>query len=166
MLRTLLAVHCRRICFIVWVRCAGVYVFGALGSNSCPAGSVRIATEAACRTAASATQLTYSATESDSSFPVGCYHYFDFGSYVNFNTHSNGGGDRHSRPLCSPESSAGTTPGRGVAWRCRCPASGLHRCTLRSAAPTNMGDTIAPMTGSPTVVGNAFTASMRSALSR
>ncbi len=34
--------------------CAGAYVAGAAGSNECPPGSVRIETEAACRTAAAA----------------------------------------------------------------------------------------------------------------
>ncbi len=34
--------------------CAGAYVSGAEGSNVCPAGSARIETEAACRTAVAA----------------------------------------------------------------------------------------------------------------
>jgi hypothetical protein len=34
--------------------CAGAYMVGVAGNNTCPAGSVRIETEAACRTAAAA----------------------------------------------------------------------------------------------------------------
>jgi hypothetical protein len=68
---------CRRriTLFTAWARCAGAYVFGAVGSNSCPAGSDRISTAAACRAAASATMLIYASASSTSSYPAGCYRW-------------------------------------------------------------------------------------------
>ncbi len=55
--------------------CAGAYVSGAAGSNACPAGSVRIETEAACRTAAAAAGKVVlpSFLQNDPDYPKGCY---------------------------------------------------------------------------------------------
>jgi hypothetical protein len=54
--------------------CAGAYMVGFAGSNACPAGSVRIETEAACRTAAAATGKTASTSfvVTSSLAPSGC----------------------------------------------------------------------------------------------
>ncbi len=54
--------------------CADVYVSGADGSNECPAGSVRIEAEAACRTAAAAAGKTFDAVLTADYFPRGCYY--------------------------------------------------------------------------------------------
>jgi hypothetical protein len=55
--------------------CAGAYVLGALYSNECPAGSVRITTEAACRTAVAAAgkRIDSSFVVTDSGYPRGCF---------------------------------------------------------------------------------------------
>ena len=55
---------------------AGLYVAGAAFSNECPAASVRIVTEAACRAAASAARLTLGSpfVGSWSYWPKGCYY--------------------------------------------------------------------------------------------
>jgi hypothetical protein len=72
--------------------CAGAFVSGAAGSNACPAGSVRIEAEDACRTAAafagkyvgSPFVVTYSIS------PRGCY--YDSSNVAYFNTHAVGAG--------------------------------------------------------------------------
>jgi hypothetical protein len=145
--------------FTAWARCAGAHVFGALGSNSCPAGSDRISTAAACRAAASATTLTYASASSYSSFPAGCYRWTSDGQ-VYFNRHITGGSDASSQPLCSPAGSAGTPLPLDVATvRRRVSIGAFAAAAPTSAAPTNIGDTRAPMTalpsGTPTGLLNA-----------
>ncbi len=66
---------------------------GAAGSNACPAGSVRIETEAACRTAVAAAGKTVPSSgfvETDPFYPRGCYH--TTGNYAFLNTHTVGAG--------------------------------------------------------------------------
>ena len=89
--------------------CAG-YVYGAVGSNDCPSGSVRITTEAACRTAATAEGKTVGSFFVDNvSFrPRGCY-LTTFPGDANFNTHGDGGGGSGSLLLCAV-GTAGATP--------------------------------------------------------
>jgi hypothetical protein len=55
--------------------CAGAYVSGRINSNECPSGSVRIETEAACRTAAAAAgkRIDSSFVVTDSGYPRGCF---------------------------------------------------------------------------------------------
>jgi hypothetical protein len=73
---------------------------GASGSNACPAGSVRIATEAACRTAATAAGKTFRYAETNAYYPRGCF--YDTGSNVLvFNTHAVGTGNSYAQPLCA-----------------------------------------------------------------
>jgi hypothetical protein len=96
-------------------RSAGAYVSGAAGSNACPTGSVRIMTEAACRTAAAAAGKTpgsssYPFVETYSNTPRGCY--YSTSNYAYFNTHTSGAGDS-ARLLC-----AATTTGAPLAHRC------------------------------------------------
>jgi hypothetical protein len=83
--------------------CAGAYVAGAAGSNECPAGSVRIETEAACRTAAATAGKTVSSyppfVETRSNYPRGCY-YQDVGNQATFNNHVVGNGDSSAKLLC------------------------------------------------------------------
>jgi hypothetical protein len=73
--------------------CAGAYVSGAAGSNACPAGSVRIETEAACRTAAAAAGKTVGSpfVETLSTYPRGCY-YITGTNEAFFNAHAVGAG--------------------------------------------------------------------------
>ncbi len=83
--------------------CAGAYVSGAAGSNACPAGSARIETEAACRTAVTAagkTPSTLGFVRTDPASPRGCY-YTTFGNYAFFNTHAVGAGWFDEQLLCA-----------------------------------------------------------------
>jgi hypothetical protein len=82
--------------------CAGAYVSGAAGSNECPAGSVRIEAEAACRAAVAAAGKTPSSTfvETDPDYPRGCY-YDTVTNIAYFNTHAVGAGSLWSRLLCA-----------------------------------------------------------------
>ncbi len=75
---------------------------GAAGSNECPAGSVRIETEAACRTAADAAGKTpsylyfvWSTTYS----PRGCY--YNTYNMAYFNSHAGGAGASGDQLLCA-----------------------------------------------------------------
>jgi hypothetical protein len=80
--------------------CAGAYVSGDLGSNACPAGSVRIETEAACRTAAAAAGKTPSTLVTNSARPRGCY-YNTGSNYAWFNAHAVGAGSSGYQLLCA-----------------------------------------------------------------
>ncbi len=84
--------------------CAGAYVSGASGSNECPAGSARIETEAACRTAAAAAGKTpnfFGFVETSAYSPRGCY-YTTGGNYAYFNAHAVGaGGYSGAQLLCA-----------------------------------------------------------------
>ncbi len=84
------------------VRCgrAGAYVSGAAGSNACPAGSARIETEAACRTAAAAAGKTFRFVWTVSTYPRGCY-YVTINDYAFFNAHAVGAGDSGYQLLCA-----------------------------------------------------------------
>jgi hypothetical protein len=66
--------------------CAGAYVSGAAGSNACPAGSVWIETEPACRTAAAAEGKTAASpfVMTSPMTPRGC-HYITVNNYAFFN---------------------------------------------------------------------------------
>jgi hypothetical protein len=80
--------------------CAGAYVSGAAGSNACPAGSARIQTEAACRTAAAAAGETFRYAETNANYPRGCYSTTGSNVLV-FNDHAVGAGDPYAQPLCA-----------------------------------------------------------------
>ncbi len=91
--------------------CAGAYVAGAAGSNACPAGSVRIEAEDACRTAAAAAGKTPSTSsvepfvETDPEFPRGCYYAGNNNAY--FNTHAVGAGSSVAQLLCAALATTG-----------------------------------------------------------
>jgi hypothetical protein len=68
-------------------------------TGSCPAGSARIATAAACQTAASATRLSFGSSASDSNYPAGYYRWIGDG-LAYFNQHTAGGGEADGQPLC------------------------------------------------------------------
>ncbi len=76
-------------------------MFGASGSNECPAGSARIVTEAACRTAAAATGKAPSSwfVETFATTPRGCY--YDTTNTAWFNTHAVGDGWSDVQLLCA-----------------------------------------------------------------
>ncbi len=121
--------------------CAGAYVSGAAGSNTCPMGSVRIETEAACRIAALAAGKTFSSVVTYSYYPRGCsYTTSSFtSSTVSFNDHAVGAGSASYQPICAalcdgctagacpmPHEPAPATRGmlggsRGNVWCKRCP---------------------------------------------
>ncbi len=88
--------------------CAGVYVSGAAGRNECPAGSVRIETEAACRTAVTATGKTADSpfVDIDPDYPRGCY-YDSSNNYAYLNPHAVGAGDSGYRLLCAALATTG-----------------------------------------------------------
>ncbi len=81
--------------------CAG-YVSGVAGRNECPAGSARIATEAACRTAAAAAgkSVGWDFVGTYSREPRGCYDSY-FSNTAYFNTHAVGAGHSHFQLLCA-----------------------------------------------------------------
>ncbi len=83
--------------------CAGAYVSGATGSNACPAGSARIETEAACRTAAAAAGKTAGSpfVGTRSTCPRGCYYDPSLFNYAYFNTHAVGAGYSGAQLLCA-----------------------------------------------------------------
>ena len=91
--------------------CAGAYVSGAAGSNECPAGSVRIETEAACRTAAAAAGKDVDPSFFAGTFPNaprGCYYVTCINSAY-FNPHAVGAGDINAQLLCAT-ATAGALP--------------------------------------------------------
>ncbi len=73
---------------------------GDRGSNACPAGSVRIETEAACRTAAAAAGKTpwSDFVDTETNFPRGCYYGT---TYAYFNAHAVGAGSSGAQLLCA-----------------------------------------------------------------
>ncbi len=85
--------------------CAGAYVPGAEGSNECPAGSVRIEAEAACRTAAIAAGMTFRYVETESTRPRGCYFRTENHNAI-VNTHAVGAGYSTALLICANERGA------------------------------------------------------------
>ncbi len=86
--------------------CAGGYVSSAAGSNECPASSVRIETEAACRTAATAAGKRVGFyeesdfVETEAAWPRGCY-YVTSTNVAFFNTHAIGAESPTAQLLCA-----------------------------------------------------------------
>jgi hypothetical protein len=100
--------------------CAGAYVFGAAGSNECPAGTVRIEAEAACRTAAAAAGKTIPGltfVETDAAFPRGCY-YETSSNNAFLNTHAVGAG-YSAQLLCAALVTTGAPPPHAADARAR-----------------------------------------------
>jgi hypothetical protein len=113
--------------------CAGVYVYGAAGSNECPAGSVRIETEAACRTAVAAAGMTANLdfVETDSDYPRGCYYYYRSYAAIGssngpyFNAHPVGAGNDDTQLLCAADTMGAPPPQR-------------RRCAQRVSPPARV----------------------------
>ena len=81
--------------------CAGAYVSGASGSNECPAGSVRIETEAACDNAAAAVGKEFGFAVTYPNFPRGCIYSMKQPDVVMFNTDAVGAGRSGIQLLCA-----------------------------------------------------------------
>ncbi len=83
---------------------------GAAGSNECPAGSLRIEAEAACRTAAAAAGKTAGSpfVRTLGSYPRGCYYI----TYAYFNAHAFGAGHSDAQPLCAAVTTGARVPDR------------------------------------------------------
>ncbi len=91
--------------------CAGAYVSGAAGSNACPAGSVRIETEAACSTAVAALGKTFRTVETWSDEPRGCIYDINFDEAY-FNAHAVGAGTSNRQLLCAAATAGARVPNR------------------------------------------------------
>jgi hypothetical protein len=89
--------------------CAGAYVSGADGSNECPAGSVRIEAEAACRTAAASAGKPFAAVGTYATYPRGCY-IWTTNNKAYFNPHAVGAGEASSQLLCALATTTGAPP--------------------------------------------------------
>ncbi len=103
--------------------CAGAYVSGAAGSNACPAGSARIETEAACRTAVTAAGKRTGSpfVWTTSTCPRGCFYLTGSNNYAFFNTHAVGAGNSGYQLLCAALTGAplhAPTRPRACAARC------------------------------------------------
>ncbi len=91
---------------------SGVYVLGAINTNSCPVASEQITSEAQCLLATAALSLVAASPMASSyaTYPKGCYLY-SYGStrVVYFNPHPTGAArsDSTSTPICGPAPSAG-----------------------------------------------------------
>jgi hypothetical protein len=98
----------------VLLSCAGAYVSGADGSNECPAGSVRIETEAACRTAVTGLGKAPGSSSNDfvqslPSYPRGCY-YDRRDRFAYFNPHAAGAGIFGFQLLCASVTTGAPPP--------------------------------------------------------
>jgi hypothetical protein len=87
----------------IWAACAGAYVLGASNTNSCPSGSSKIGTAAACASAAAATVgLTYVGSATNLNSPSGCFHNIANPPFVVvFNDAVPGAADKFVQPLCA-----------------------------------------------------------------
>jgi hypothetical protein len=118
--------------------CAGAYVSGDSGSNACPAGSVRIEAEAACRTAAAAAGKTagsseYPFVETRSDFPRGCY-YVTSTNTAYFNNDAVGAGRSSSQLLCAALATTGAPLKRRRRTDARSACTGARACRHRACA--------------------------------
>ena len=81
------------------VRVRAAYMFGADGSNGCPANSAKITDMPMCQdAAASILGVTSVTTETDGRYPSGCY---SLSGSVYLNAHATGAGSSGSTPLCA-----------------------------------------------------------------
>ncbi len=131
--------------------CAGAYVLGVAGSNECPAGTVRIETEAECRIAAAARGLKLwgvwmymcdgcannwqsdpaaaNILQNDVNWLRGCY-LVTFYDRVLFNTHAVGKGQPQGTLLCFDASATYGAPQRRCARTRVC--TGACVCRVRT----------------------------------
>ena len=81
--------------------CAAGYAWGADGSNRCPTSYYAIVNAAACETAATAAGKAYIGSETDPSYPSGCYFYQGDNAGCYFNADAVGAGAPGTQLLCS-----------------------------------------------------------------
>jgi hypothetical protein len=116
--------------------CAGAYVSGAAGSNECPAGSVRIETEAACHTAAAAAGKNVPIVETWTDYPRGCFHETR-SNVAYFNTLVVGAGNPNAQLLCAALATAGAPLKRRRRTDARSACTGARACRHRGCAARN-----------------------------
>jgi hypothetical protein len=98
------------------LHCAGGFLWGNAGSNECPTDATQIVDEAACRSAAIATEKPYAGVSTIMNQPKGCY--LDVSaSIVYLNAHSIGAGNAWTLLLCAAcpgctSAPTGTPPSR------------------------------------------------------
>ena len=115
-------------------RCrAGAYVSGADGSNACPAGSTRIANQAACRTAAAAAGKTVGSVFAGTyvNYPPGCY-YSTSSNTAYFNRHAVGAEVSDYQVLCTALVTTGAPPPHRCVRVCA-PAWSAAQCVFSDA---------------------------------
>ncbi len=112
--------------------CAGAYVSGAVGSNACPAGSVRIEAEAACRTAAAAAGMIVgnAFVETTSARPRGCYYWTD-NNYAYLNNDAAGAGFSRRQLLCAIINGAPFAPFAPMRARAPARVCAARRCVRK-----------------------------------
>jgi hypothetical protein len=117
----------------VVLSCAGAYVSGAAGSNECPAGSTRIANQAACRTAATAAGKLVGSpfVETDPAYPRGCYYSISDNTAY-FNRDAVGAGVSDYQVLCAALVTTGAPPPHQCVRVCA-PACSAAQCVLTDA---------------------------------
>ena len=81
---------------------AGAYAYGVVGSNDCPANSVRLVTDAACASAAAAAKRNYLGMVTNSAAPRGCLVV----TSAFLNDHAVGSGSSSGRLLCAVATAA------------------------------------------------------------
>ncbi len=112
---------------------AGAYVSGAAGSNECPAGSVRIEAEEACRTAATAAGKSFGFVETDSGKPRGCYYVTRY-NRAYLNPHAVGAGYYNYQLLCAALATTGAPLKRRRRTGARSACTGARVCRHRACA--------------------------------
>ena len=80
--------------------CTAGYAWGEDGSNRCPASYFAIINAAACGTAATAAGKACLGSETDPSYPSGCFFYQDDDGFY-FNADAVGAGNPGTQLLCS-----------------------------------------------------------------
>jgi hypothetical protein len=98
------------------------FAYGDSGSNTCPPGTWKIVTAAACQGAAAAVGTPYYGTTARADQPSGC---FNHGGTIWFNTDPTGGGVWGILPLC-----AGAPPGLHA---CACACVWVYVCVSTCA---------------------------------
>ena len=95
--------------------CAAGYAWGEDGSNQCPTSYIAIVNAVACESAATAAGKAYIGSETDPSYPSGCYFYHDDDGFY-FNADAVGAGNPGTQLLCSGAARS-RTAGCGTARR-------------------------------------------------
>ncbi len=80
---------------------AAGYAWGEDGSNQCPRSYYAIVNAAACESAATAAGKAYRGSETDPSYPSGCFFYQGVNAGFYFNDAAVGAGNPGTQLLCS-----------------------------------------------------------------